>query len=232
LKFEEELMADEKVNTGTEAGIDPENEYKKTLVNYSIVASAIGFIPFIPVADYWILAPLQVGMIAKISSTFGFKIDGKEFLKMIAATLGIGFILKSAAGVINRFIPFLGWFVNAGVAFAGTYAIGILTRHYIAAEGNLSEEKIKEIWAKSYAEGKEEFFRLKDFILEKKDELVKEFKEYMKEKEESDTRDEEKTEDTTFASSEFEEKDNFQEEKKKRPSRKKKKAGSAEEKIN
>jgi len=155
-----------------------DREYKKTLRNFSVVAAAIGFIPFVPISDFAILSVIHVGMITKIANIYSFKIEPKEFLKMISGALGIGFILKFTTKILNSFIPFIGWVINASVAYAGTYAIGILTKRYIEEKGNLTKESIKTIWEKSFKEGKEEFWELKDYIFKKKDELLKEFEKY------------------------------------------------------
>jgi len=175
-------------------------EYKRTLTNYSMISAAIGFIPFIPISDFFILTTLQLGLISKIANLYNFKIDGDQFLKMIVATLGSGFIFRTAAGILNRFIPIVGWVINASIAFAGTYAIGIITKRYIEANGDLSEDSIKTIWENSFSDGKEEFSKFKDFILDKKDDLLKTFNETQKKQntkdddidEEEDTEKEEK----------------------------------------
>lgn len=153
-------------------------EYKKTIRSFSIVAAAIGFIPFVPVSDFAVLSVIHIGMVSKIANIYIFKIQPKEFLKMISGVLGIGFLLKLTSKILNSFIPFVGWVINASVAYAGTYAIGIITKRYIEEKGNLTKESIKLIWEKSYKEGKEEFWELKDYIYKKKNELIKEFEKY------------------------------------------------------
>ncbi len=160
-------------------------EFKKTVRSFSIVAAAIGFIPFIPVSDFVILSVIHIGMISKISNIYKFKLEPKEFLKMISGALGIGFILKYMSKFLNAIIPFLGWVINASIAYAGTYAIGILTKSYIDEKGNLSKESIKSIWEKSYKEGREEFWELKDYIYKKKEELLKELEKFKKKSQQS-----------------------------------------------
>ena len=162
-----------------DAGQRKDYEFQKTVNNFSIVASAVGFIPFIPVADFFILTPIQIGLISKISNLYGYKVIPKEFLKMVSGTVGIGLAFKITASVINRLIPYVGWIVNATVAFAGTYAIGILAKHYIESNGELTKESINEIWKKSYEEGKDEFKKFKGYIFVKKDDLIKEIKKYI-----------------------------------------------------
>lgn len=152
-------------------------EFQKTIRRFSIVSAAIGFIP-IPIADIAILTPLQIGMIAKIANINNFKIDPTEFLKMLIGTIGAGILFRIAAKVLNNFIPVIGWGINAAIAFSGTYAIGIITKSYIEADGKLTSQTIKEIWNKSLIEGKKEFVNLKDYIFKKKDELLKELEKY------------------------------------------------------
>ncbi len=153
-----------------------EKEYKKTLINFSMIAGVIGLIPT-PIPDIFILTPIQIGMVTKLSSMFKYKLDAIEFIKLMTGTIGAGVILKFTSKILNSFIPFIGWAINGSIAFSGTYAMGILARKYAEAEGELSEETISRIWEESYKEGKEEFFKLKDFILSKKDDLIREFNE-------------------------------------------------------
>ncbi len=155
-------------------------EFKKSIKKFSIVAAAIGFIPFVPISDFTILSVLHVGMISKIANIYGFKIEPKQFLKMIAGTLGAGIIFKITSKVLCTLLPFVGWIINASVAFAGTYAVGILAKSYIDENGELTKETIRSIWRKSYEEGKEEFWKLKEYIFEKKEELLKEIEKYRK----------------------------------------------------
>jgi uncharacterized protein (DUF697 family) len=177
----------EKENTGFDFNIYDANElkeyeYRKTLNNFSIVAAAVGFIPFIPVADFFILTPIQIGMVSKISNLYGFKVEPREFIKMISGTVGMGLVFKFTSSIINRLIPFVGWIVNATVAFAGTYAIGIIARHYIESNGELTKESVREIWNKSYEDGKTEFRKFKKYIFLKKDDLLVEVKKYFSKK--------------------------------------------------
>lgn len=170
-----------------------EYEYQKILTNYSIIASAVGFIPFLPISDFFILTPLQIGMIARISNLYDFKIDAENLLKMIAGVLGAGFIFRSITQIINRFVPVIGWAINASIGFAGTYAIGIIAKRYIDLKGDLSGENIKTLWEESFEEGKKEFSKLKDFIFIKKDEVLEYFKNYNK-KNEADIKSDKSTE--------------------------------------
>jgi uncharacterized protein (DUF697 family) len=154
-----------------------EFEFKKTVRNFSLVSAAIGFIP-LPVSDYAIITVIHTGMVTKISSVYDYKLEPKEFLKMLGGVIGTGFVFRTLSQVLRKFVPFIGWFINAGIAYAGTYAVGILTKAYIAESGDLSKDAMVAIWERSVEEGKKEFNSLKEFVFEKKDELLKEFENY------------------------------------------------------
>jgi len=159
-------------------------EFLKTVRNFAKVSAAIAFIPFVPIADFFILTPIQVGMVAKISQIYDFDLDPKEFLKMVGGTLGAGVVLRTTSKVLCSLVPIFGWVINATVGFAGTYAMGILAKKYIEEKGNLSKESIQKIWESSYDEGKKEFNIFKDYIMNKKEDLLKEFNKYSKENKE------------------------------------------------
>jgi len=159
-----------------------EFEFNKTLINFSMVAGAIGFIPFIPFSDYFLLTPLQIAMITKIFNLYKFDMEPSDFLKIIGATAGIGLLLKGVSKIITNVIPFFGWVINASVAFAGTYSIGIVARRYALAKGEMDPDTLKNIWEQSFEDGKKEFEKLKKFIFEQKESLFKEFKKYIDEK--------------------------------------------------
>jgi uncharacterized protein (DUF697 family) len=161
-------------------------EYKKTLLNFSMIAAAVGFIP-VPFADMAILTTMQIAMVTKIATLYKFDFNAQKFLKLLGGTVGAGFMLRLTAKLIGNMIPLIGWIVNASVAFAGTYAIGVLARHYAEARGELSSDTIKKIWEESFKDGKTEFSKMKEYILSRKDDLIREFKKYANRDEESES---------------------------------------------
>ncbi|MBN2545790.1 MAG: hypothetical protein JXB50_08340 [Spirochaetes bacterium] len=173
------ILEIDKNETGFDFDIyDSENinhfEFIRSVRNFSLIAAAVGFLPIVPISDYTLLVLIQLGLLSKIANIYNFKLDVKGFLKMIFTTLGTGLILKTFSKILYSFIPVLGWGINAAVAYAGTYAIGILAKRYIEEEGEMTAEKIKSIWKKSFDDGKKEFLSLKNIILKKKDDLIKE----------------------------------------------------------
>jgi len=173
----------DKNETGFDFDIyDSENinhfEFIKSVRNFSLIAAAVGFLPIVPISDYTILVLIQLGLLSKIANIYNYKLETKEFLKMVFTTLGAGLILKIFSKILYSFIPVLGWGINAAVAYAGTYAMGILAKSYIEEEGDLTADKIKIIWKKSFEDGKKEFLSLKNIMIKKKDDLIKEINKY------------------------------------------------------
>lgn len=167
--FDFDIYDDEAVRT---------NEFETIVKNFSLISGAVGFIPFIPVSDILILTPLQIAMINSIFRLYDFELDAKEFLKTAGAAIGAGAIFRFTSKLLCNFIPFLGWAINASVAFAGCYALGIVARRYAEEKGAVSADSLKDIFEKAAEDGKKEFSKLKDFILTKKDALINELRNY------------------------------------------------------
>ncbi len=93
---------------------------------FSTIASGIGAIP-IPVADIFILTPLQIlliSIIGGLSCRSVSKDTAKEFLAASGITLGTGVGLRTLARQLVKFLPLGGSIISAGIAFSGTYTIG------------------------------------------------------------------------------------------------------------
>ena len=149
-----------------------DRKYEIVSRNYSCISAAIGFIPFVPVADFFVLTPLQVVMCNQIFAMYNFDCDTKEFLKTVGAAVGQGLLMRLTSKLFCSLIPGLGWVINASVAFTGTYIIGRIAREYAMNGGTLSSESIQAIWCQANAEAKREFPKMKDFIFDCKDMIV------------------------------------------------------------
>jgi uncharacterized protein (DUF697 family) len=90
------------------------------------ICGAVGAQP-IPLADFPILTSLQATMVASLAHISGREFNVKlagEFLAAVGANVGIGLILREGARAAAKFVPGWGNAISAGVAAAGTYAIG------------------------------------------------------------------------------------------------------------
>ena len=110
-----------------EVGRDARREVARTLVNScSAIAVTVGLAP-IPFADAFVLLPLQGAMVTGIAYLSGRGWDKKaaaEWLGSVGAIGSAGFGLRWGAQQLVKLVPGAGSLVGAGVAGAGTLAIG------------------------------------------------------------------------------------------------------------
>jgi uncharacterized protein (DUF697 family) len=89
-----------------------------------IVAAAI----WIPGADLPVLALNEFRLVLRLAQAHGSAGDLRDQLPELAATLGAAFGLRALAREALGFVPGAGWAVKAGVAYAGTRAVGEAAR--------------------------------------------------------------------------------------------------------
>lgn len=92
----------------------------------------IGAAVFVPGADMPVLTLNQIRLLLRIADAYGFEVDRArigEVLGVIAGGLGLRAAARSALGLV----PFAGWLVKGGVAYAGTRAVGEAARRYFAS---------------------------------------------------------------------------------------------------
>lgn len=157
---------------------DVEAEYRKVLINFSTITSVIAFLP-LPVVDLFLIAPIQTAMVAKIVKLYDYDIEPKKLQKALLGALGSAIAIKCLASLAGFLLP-LAWIIHASITFAGTYALGILAKEYAEADGDLSKENIKKIWKAALQDGKEEFKKLKEYIVKNKDPLIEKCKQMIK----------------------------------------------------
>ena len=122
----------------------------------AIICSGIAATP-IPVADIVPITAAQVGMIIGIGHVSGrdmSKESAKEFIAALGINIGAGFALREISRALAKIVfPGAGHAVSAGVAFAGTWAIGEAAIAYFIQGKSIKESK--EIFNKVKEEKKE-----------------------------------------------------------------------------
>lgn len=106
-------------------------KFQKKLATHIVIlcsaaAGIVGASP-IPGDDLPIITTIQVVMIAAIAYISGRELSFQtvtEFLTAVGINVGAAFILREVAGCLMKFIPGFGNVVAAGVASAGTQALG------------------------------------------------------------------------------------------------------------
>ena len=103
------------------------------LINsFSKKNAIIGAAVFIPGVDLPVLTLNQIRMVLRISAAYGLDLDAQR-VPEVAATFGAAFGFRALARQLLNIMPVLGWIVKAGVAYAGTRAIGEAAIRYCEA---------------------------------------------------------------------------------------------------
>jgi uncharacterized protein (DUF697 family) len=84
----------------------------------------VGAAVFIPGADMPILALNELRLVLRLHQAYGLEVDPRERLPEIVATMGTSFGLRAVARELLDLVPFAGWAIKGGVAYAGTRALG------------------------------------------------------------------------------------------------------------
>ena len=120
----------------------------KVVMSAAVAAGAAGAIP-IPIADAMVLVPIQVGMLAGISATFGIDLS-KAFLGTLVSSMvgsaGAMFIGRAIVTNLLKLIPGVGTAV--GGTIAGATAVGLTTglgNLYIAVLAKLCTDSPGEV---------------------------------------------------------------------------------------
>jgi uncharacterized protein (DUF697 family)/predicted GTPase len=115
---------------------------------FSGIAATVGAAP-LPVADIFILTPLQLVLIALVGGiscrTVSRETAG-EFLTASGVTLGAGFALRTLAQQLVKFVPFAGAGISAAIAGAGTYALGRSAETYFFSGEIRPPDEFKNEW--------------------------------------------------------------------------------------
>lgn len=110
-----------------EVGKDARRKVARALVNScTAVALTVGLAP-IPFADAFVLLPLQAAMVTGVAYLSGRAWDKRaaaEWIASVGVAGGAGMGLRWGAQQLIKFLPGAGYIVGAGVAGAGTLAIG------------------------------------------------------------------------------------------------------------
>lgn len=100
----------------------------------------------IPMSDLPILAGIQLSMVVVIGYISGRELSFQaagEFLAAFGINVGSGFVLREVVRSLVKLLPGFGSVVSAGIAFAGTQALGQAAIAYFV-DGN-RPRKLKEI---------------------------------------------------------------------------------------
>lgn len=115
----------------------------EVVTGFTVVCGGIAAIP-IPIADTIPLTAAQVLMVTTIGSLAGRAMNRQtavEFISAMGLNVGAGFALRQLARSLVKLIPVAGSVVSAGVAAAGTWALGQAAILYFLEGKSAAEAK-------------------------------------------------------------------------------------------
>lgn len=116
-----------------------QEELAETLTKaVAALCAGIAAVP-IPIADAIPITSAQVALVTAIAWISGRKLETRAATELMAAlglNVGVSFVLREAARALLKAAPGAGSVISAGIAFAGTMALGAAARAYfIRGEG-------------------------------------------------------------------------------------------------
>jgi predicted GTPase/uncharacterized protein (DUF697 family) len=117
---------------------------RKMTAAAAAVAGGIGAVP-VPIADILPITALQIGLVTGIGYLSGREMSkrtAREFLVALGANVGAAFALREGARALAKFVfPGAGSAISAGVAFAGTWALGEAAIAYFIEKRPIEEAR-------------------------------------------------------------------------------------------
>ncbi|MGB3976771.1 MAG: hypothetical protein WBM02_12450 [bacterium] len=137
---------------------DSEREKNSSQVRMICASTAALITPQpIPIADYWIIIPIQHVMVRAIGNIYGFKI-GEDTIKEVFEVVNGGLIGQhTILALLKGGLPFLGGFIGSSFVFAWTHGIGHAANLYFKSDKSASESELTAARQKGVEIGKIEW---------------------------------------------------------------------------
>jgi uncharacterized protein (DUF697 family) len=139
-----------------QADLDLKEKRVRALVySKATVSAAVALLP-IPVADFFLITPMQIAMVTAIGYFYGVDAN-KERVFELFATLGAGFGFREAARQLVKLVPGYGSVISAAIAFAGTVALGETAHVWFKNKMKLDAEELREVFRRTATQATEEY---------------------------------------------------------------------------
>ena len=119
------------------------------------VCAAVALAP-IPIADLLVLTPIQMAMVATIGYFHGVEVSADRAGELMGV-MGAGVGLREAARQLVKLIPGYGLVVSAGIAFAGTVALGETANLWFSRQMKVDAHDLKELFTRVASKAKQEY---------------------------------------------------------------------------
>ena len=119
------------------------------------VCAAVALAP-IPVADILVLTPIQMAMVATIGYFHGVEVSADRAGELMGV-MGAGVGLREAARQLVKLVPGYGLVVSAGIAFAGTVALGETANYWFSRQMKVDAHDLKDLFSRVATKAKQEY---------------------------------------------------------------------------
>jgi uncharacterized protein (DUF697 family) len=139
-----------------QADVQLKEKRVRTLVySKASISAAIALLP-IPVADIFLITPMQIAMVSAIGYFYGVDVNKERVLELFA-TLGAGFGFRQAARQLVKLVPGYGTVISAAIAFAGTVALGETAHVWFKNKMKFDADELREVFQRSAARAQDEY---------------------------------------------------------------------------
>lgn len=98
--------------------------------------AAVGVLLFLPGADMPVMTLNQGKMLLQIAAAYGEPLDTAR-IKELAAVVAGGFVFRTLAREVVGVVPGVGWAIKGGIAYSGTFAMGMAAIEYFEKGADL-----------------------------------------------------------------------------------------------
>lgn len=179
----EKKLAEEFLRVEENEALSPDEKVGKIIKVTCIGCASVAATP-VPVADFFILTPVQAYMGYKIARVRGVPVSRQDAIavaKEILGVVGLGLLAREIAAGALKFIPIWGSVANVPIVFGLTYAIGRVMDYYFtekAAGRSAAKEMMKKIFRDSKIFGEsagETYAKAQSTLSEKESEITQAF---------------------------------------------------------
>jgi uncharacterized protein (DUF697 family) len=134
-----------------------ERRIRALIYSKATLCAAVGLVP-IPVADFFVITPIQIAMVTAIGYFHGVEV-GRERVAELLSTLGVGVGLREVARHVVRLVPGYGSAVSAAIAFSGTVALGEAANLWFRGQMKLSGAELRRFFGQVAVRAREGYSR-------------------------------------------------------------------------
>lgn len=132
-----------------------EKRIRALIYSKAVIAAAVGLLP-VPVADFFIITPIQIAMVTAIGYFHGVEVTRERALELFGV-LGAGVGLREVARQLVKFVPVAGPAISSGIAFAGTVALGETANFWFKNKMKVDPEELRGAFRKAAENAKGDY---------------------------------------------------------------------------